>query len=413
MSDTKEIARKFLDALASDGAGKYQDILAEDAAIRIARWDGEEVYRPRDRVIKRLMEEWSAWRDPTLETFTVLGEEGHAAVEFRIQATEQQRYVEHNRSAFLTIRDGRVQTIDLYCPAPLPSARRKRWIAPATLTEDELERLFDTNRHASDMREWVWPNLSWHLSLSIGYGGSGGTHPGANEVGDARWTPEEADAKIEELLAYHRERNQGFHWEVSTFDTPPDLNERLERHGFVRAGYASVMARIGLDHLEDIPVNPHVEMEMVDGSSDDSIEAAIQITAICFRTPPEQIDQWRPGIYERMKDPKVREEELFFLARLDGKPVGTGRVNFKAGTGYLTNGATLPEYRGQHVYSTVLRRRLEQARSRGYHIVTIDAGPMSRRVVERYGFKEYAGIYIYGWMPVMDMEAIHSLVPDD
>ena len=344
MSDTKEIAQKFLDALASDDAGKYEDILAEDAAMRVARWDGGEVYRPRDRVIKRLMGEWSAWRDPTLETFTVLGEESHAAVEFRIQATEQQRYVEHNRSAFLTIRDGRVQIIDLYCPMPLPSARRKSWIAPATLTEDELKRLIDTNRHAYDVREWAWPNLSWHLSLSICYGGLGGMHPSANEVGDARWTAEEADAKIEELLAYHRERNQGFHWEVSTFDTPPDLMERLERHGFVRAGYNSVMARVGLDHLEDIPVNPHVEMEMVDGSSDDSIEAAIQIAATCFSTPPEQIDQLRPGIYKRMKDPKVREEELYFIARLNGKPVGTGRVTFKAGTGLLTNGATLPEY---------------------------------------------------------------------
>jgi GNAT superfamily N-acetyltransferase/ketosteroid isomerase-like protein len=413
MPDTKQIAYKFLEALASADAGKYEEVLAEDAAMRIARWDGGEAYRPRDRVMKRLMEEWSAWPDPTMETFTVLGEDVRAAVEFRIQATERQRYVEHNRSAFLTIQDGRVQVIDLYCPMPLRSARRKGWIAPATLTEEELKRLFNMNRYSFDVREWIPPNAGWRQSMSIGYGGMGGAHPGGNEVGGAAWTPEEADGKIEELLAYHRDRNLGFHWEVSTFDMPPDLGERLERHGFVRAGYTSIMARVGLDSLEDIPVNPNVEIELVDGSSDDSIQAAIQVVATSFSIPPAQMDQWRPGWYERIKDPKVREEELFFLARLAGKPIGTGRVNFKAGTGHLTSGATLPEYRGKHVYSTMLRRRLEQARTRGYHIVTIDAGPMSRRVVERYGFKEYGGMCIYGWMPVMDLDAIRSLVPQD
>jgi hypothetical protein len=29
----------------------------------------------------------------------------------------------------------------------------------------------------------------------------------------------------------------------------------------------------------------------------------------------------------------------------------------------------------------------------------------------KYGFKEYSRSYIYGWMPVMDVEVIKSLVP--
>lgn len=413
MSDTEKIAYKFMDALASNDASRYEDVLGEDSGMRLGRWDGWEIFRPRDRVIRRLKDEWSAWPDPSLEIFSVLVGEGRASVEFRIQATEQRTYVEHNRSAFITIRDGRVQMIDLYCPAPLRSARRKGWIAPATLTMDELKHLFDTNRFSFDIREWIPPNLSWRVNMEISYGGSGGAHPGANEVDASSWTPEQADAKIDKLVAHYRERNEGFSWEVSTFDTPADLCERLERHGLVQAGYTSIMARVGLEDLDDIPVNPGVEIEFLDGSSDESIEEAIQVVAASFRIPQEQIDQWRPGWFERIKDDRFRDEELFFLARVNGNPAGTGRINFKSGTGHLTSGATLPLYRGQHVYSTMLKWRLNQARMRGYHIATIDAGPMSRRVVERYGFKEYGGFYTYGWMPVMDMEAIRSLVPDD
>ncbi|MBI5652746.1 MAG: hypothetical protein HZC40_20210, partial [Chloroflexi bacterium] len=55
----------------------------------------------------------------------------------------------------------------------------------------------------------------------------------------------------------------------------------------------------------------------------------------------------------------------------------------------------------------------EAARARGYPIAAIHAEPMSRRVVSRYGFREFFKVYLYGWMPVMDLNVIKSLVPDE
>jgi len=54
-----------------------------------------------------------------------------------------------------------------------------------------------------------------------------------------RWTAEEADRRIEEIIAYHRDRNIGFQWWVTPYDTPADLRARLERHGLVLAGDAA------------------------------------------------------------------------------------------------------------------------------------------------------------------------------
>ena len=89
------------------------------------------------------------------------------------------------------------------------------------------------------------PNSNWRGSLRGGQGGSGDAHPGSNFVGGKRWSAAEADQKIEETIAYHRERNIGFQWWVSPFDTPTDLRERLEKHGMVLAGDAAMMARLG------------------------------------------------------------------------------------------------------------------------------------------------------------------------
>ncbi|MBI4790031.1 MAG: GNAT family N-acetyltransferase [Chloroflexi bacterium] len=413
MSEAKQLAQQFLAALAANDIVKFQAVLAEDAGMRIARWDGGEAYRPRARVIQRLVEEWSGWPDPKLETHSVLADGERVAVEFRIQATENNRYVEHNRSAFLVVKDNKVETIDLYCAEPLPSARRKGWIAPATLSDDEINRLFESFQYTFDPREWIPPNSAGHVNRRIGYGGSYDAHPGSNWVGGARWSAAEADARIHEMIAHYRERNVGFSWHVGAYDTPADLAQRLERHGFALAGDQAMMARVGLDNLDDIPINPNIEIEILDGSNESSIEASIEIIAVCFKWTREQVAERRPGFYERLKSPKFREEETSYLARLDGKPVAGAHLALRGGVAYMGGAGTLPEYRGQKIYSTLLRRRLQDAHDRGYHIAAIHAEPMSRRVVKRYRFKEYARFFVYAWMPVMDMAVIKSLVPDE
>jgi GNAT superfamily N-acetyltransferase len=411
MSNSEQLAKDFLKAVASTNAGLYESILNDDASLLIGRWDGSEVYRPRQRVVQRLMDEWLTWPDAALEEFTVIVEDDLAAVEFRIQATENRRYVEHNRSAFLKLKDGKIQVINLYCPEPMPSSRRKGWIAPAALTEDELHRLFGSMMFSNDPREGVMANLGGRMSLRGGTEGSGDAHPGSNYVGGIRWSNEEADARIEEMIAYHRERDIGFQWLVSPYDKPSDLGVRLEKHGLILAGDAATMALSGLDDFEAIPANPDLKVEILDGYDTASLDALAHVVKICFNWSQEQVDQRMSGLIERMRNEKFREREMNYLGTLSGQPVSFGRLELKSGVAYLGGAATLPDFRGQKAYSTLLRRRLEDARAHGYHIAAINAEPMSRRIVTRYGFKEYARMYIYGWMPVMDVEVIKSLVP--
>jgi hypothetical protein len=374
MSNVKQLAQDFVAALSSNDTTCYDAVLSEEVGLRLNRWDGREVYRPRQRVVTRLMEEWSSWPDPTLESFDVITAGDRAALEFRIQATENDRYVEHNRSAFLTIKDGKIHIVDLYCPEPMPSARRKGYIAPANMTDEEVRRLFESMMNSGDVREWIRPNSNWRSSLRGGQGGSGDAHPGANFVGGKRWSAEEADRKIAETIAYYRERNIGFQWWVSPFDTPPDLRERLEKQGLVLAGDAAMMARLGLEQL-DIPVNPAVHVEVLDGLDETAIDAIGHITQVCFNWTDEQVAEHRPGIIERLRNPAFREKEASFLARLDGQPVAYGRLLLEGGVAYLGGSGVLPEFRGQRVYATLLRRRLEEAHLRGYHVAAINAEP--------------------------------------
>jgi GNAT superfamily N-acetyltransferase len=412
MSDARQFAQRFLDALQANDTSCYEAILCDDVGLLIGGWDGSELYRPRERVIRRLMKEWSAWPNATLEALNIITEDDQAAIQYRIQATENDRYIEHDRSGFLRIKDGKIHRIDLYYPEPMPSARRKGWIAPATLTDEEVERLFDTLHHASDFHEWMPPRASGRQSLRGFMGGSGDAHPGSNVVAGVRWTEAEADRRIDETIDNHRRRNIGFQWFVGPFDTPGDLRGRLERHGLILAGDAAVMARLGLDR-PDIPINSSVEIELIDGTRATAFDELAHILMVCFNWTQQQVDEHRPALIESATDPKLREREASFLAHVNGQPAAYGRVRFQAGVAFLNGAGTLPDFRNRKIYSTLLRHRLEYAHMRGYNVAAIYAEPMSRRIVTRYGFKEYARQYLYAWMPVIDMNVIRSLVPQD
>jgi GNAT superfamily N-acetyltransferase len=387
-------------------------LLREDVTLRVWRWDGSVAARGKQRALDLLHEEWLGWPDPTLEVFPPANQDTATSVQFRIQATEDGRYVEHNRALFVSHKDGLIDSIDLYCGAPIFSAHRTGYIAPPTLSDEEVKAFLEESVHGWDVREWMQPNRTRHANCRIFRADSPVAHPASNFVGSSRWTSDEADGRIEEILEWHRQKGTGFTWWVMPFDTPADLCQRLEEHGLMLAGINLRMARLGLEDLSDIPVNEHVMIEDLDGSNDLSIETLLKIDAACFHFTEEQVDTQRPGFYERIKG-EARTKELHCLAYLDGKPVGMADAYFLYGRVFLGGVATLPEYRGRRIYSTLLKHRLEAARERGYHLAAIDAGPMSKRVVEKYGFKEYGTVYVYGWMPEMDPEVIRSLVPDE
>ena len=409
---TELIARSFLDALTINKRASYERILAEDCLLRAWRWHGSESHRPRQRVIARMMEEWSGWPDPHLETYNILADHVRSAAEYRIQVTEDGRYVEHNRSAFLTIADGRIATIDLYCAEPIPSARRKNTIAPASLAEPEVHDLLRSFQNTADIREYVIPNVDRFDSQRIRFEETGNPHPGSNDVRLACWTKEEADQRIDEVIEYHRKRNIGFWWFAGQYDSPPDLGERLVRHGLIWAGDNLTMVRLGLDNPA-IPINPDVEVVLLDATTDAETEAALQVSGQSFNWSREQIDERRVGWFEQVKGTESAKDHLLYLAKLDGKPVAFGHTVLRNGLAFLAGAGTLPDYRNRKIYSTLLRRRLVDVAQRGYQVAVVYAGPMSRRVLVRYGFKAYNKFDIYAWMPVIDMAVIKSLIVDE
>ena len=56
----------------------------------------------------------------------------------------------------------------------------------------------------------------------------------------------------------------------------------------------------------------------------------------------------------------------------------------------LYGGATLPQFRGRGHYTRLLAVRAQEALTRGVTMLSVDASPMSRPILEKHGFQYLA-----------------------
>jgi GNAT superfamily N-acetyltransferase len=65
----------------------------------------------------------------------------------------------------------------------------------------------------------------------------------------------------------------------------------------------------------------------------------------------------------------------------------------------LWGGATLPQYRKMGIYTAVVAARAQEAIRRGYRFLTVDAGDMSRPILQKRGFQLLTYTTPYTWKP--------------
>ena len=82
----------------------------------------------------------------------------------------------------------------------------------------------------------------------------------------------------------------------------------------------------------------------------------------------------------------------FYLARRDGEPVGAARAGFLKFGVNLSGGAVIPTARNQGVYKALIDARWIDAVAAGTPALTVQAGHMSRPILDRLGFITVAQI---------------------
>ncbi|WP_082234511.1 GNAT family N-acetyltransferase [Halobacillus massiliensis] len=202
-------------------------------------------------------------------------------------------------------------------------------------------------------------------------------------------TAENAAEVIEGEVRYFEKLNQRFEWKVHSYDRPDNLMDLLIQKGFERGEEEALMV---LELTEDEPliqkkpsnnlIEITTEQEIVDivsllndtwGNSHAELGKRLWSDK---RNNPESLQLY--GIYE--------EEKL----------VSASWMYFEKNSSFATlwGGATRPEYRKKGLYTSMLAKRAQKAKEEGRRFLTVDAGEMSRPILENAGFECMA--YMYG-----------------
>lgn len=205
--------------------------------------------------------------------------------------------------------------------------------------------------------------------------------PGANFIQFSQLDEVNADAIIQEQIDYFKPMNQPFDWKIYDYDQPPDLRDRLLRHGFEPDEPGAVM-------VLDLQQAPADLLRPV--TADIRILTRKEQLKDVIRVEEKVWDGSFDWIYERMGAHLAIPGYLsIHTAYLDDVPVSTGWTYFYPNSAFagLWGGSTVPAFRGQGFYTAILSTRVQEALRRGYRFLIIEAGPMSRPIVEKHGFQ--------------------------
>jgi GNAT superfamily N-acetyltransferase len=258
------------------------------------------------------------------------------------------------------------------------------------MEQDELLALFDREQRQEltypGFRREALPDLVRMTPLKAPYDEGAVVYSRLSETG--------ADAAIAAQIAYFEGLGYGLEWKTYSHDSPHDLPERLLRFGFEAEEPESVMV-LDLVETSDILESSPTEGVRVLSDPADISEAVSVLTSVWGEE-----EAWLGPL---LADEMAEAPDLLrvYVAYADDVAASTAWIRFHPGSQFasLWGGSTLPAYRGRGFYRGLLSARARDAYDRGVRYLTVDAGPMSKPILERLRFRVLTSTRPFKWTP--------------
>jgi GNAT superfamily N-acetyltransferase len=214
-----------------------------------------------------------------------------------------------------------------------------------------------------------------------------GPMPQMTMVQRLRLSPREVEVAVERVRALAGDRQRPLvTWWIGDSATPEDLESRLLALGLEPPAMPVSEPRYAALALVEPPKSSSRTPVARRVQSFEEFVTAGEITQDAFEHTEEQRASRRdiePMLYEL----EQQDVTATYLAFVDGEPVGAATAVFADAGVMLLGGATLPHARGRGCYRALVQARWEDAVRRGTPALVVQAGVMSRPILEGLGFQ--------------------------
>lgn len=215
-----------------------------------------------------------------------------------------------------------------------------------------------------------------------------------NHVTSVRLDTQNVETTIQAVHDFYTNNGKSYWWMVTRMTTPTDLRDRLQAAGLNR--FAEFSGMVLRDLSIEIKQNSKVRVRV---ATEDDIEDVIDLYVRGYPATEDSMRVWVPLI-----EAAGGHNYLAFLEGHD-KPVSIASMFYMPGRpiAVLQGAATLPEFRGNGLYTSLVARRLADARADGMEAVILQADrTTSAPICQRLGFQEVHAIEGYGWFVESD-----------
>ena len=197
-------------------------------------------------------------------------------------------------------------------------------------------------------------------------------------------------AALEQARTWFSERKRRrYSWWVSDASRPADLVDQLLARGLTPDD-DPVAAGMVLEHEpEGVP-----EIEVRKVATFEEALAAMKIGWASFAFNDEEIESATANARNRYEANKALGRGNTFIAIVDGEIVGAGGAYYLETAVYLVGGNVAEHARGRGVYRALVRARWDEAVRRGTPALVVQAGTMSRPILEGLDFERRCHVHI-------------------
>lgn len=217
----------------------------------------------------------------------------------------------------------------------------------------------------------------------------------ANLVGASTLEAELADETIRRVHALFLKEDKEYGWIIGPRSTPPDLASRLQKIGLAKEYELAGM--VWTDMETPLPANPSVNIRE---ATVDDLDPASRVLSSALEMPLDSAMVLLGAVLQK----KTTAQARLYLAFLEGTrdPVGVADTVYLAGPkiAVLFSAGTLTEYRGRGIYTSLVARRLADARRDGMQAAVVQAvRTSSAPICRKLGFRELTNLDWYAWRP--------------
>jgi GNAT superfamily N-acetyltransferase len=254
------------------------------------------------------------------------------------------------------------------------------------MTLNELLTIFDQDQRRDVEYPDLMREIRSHLIRGIDrYGGH-------SAILYSQINADNAEAVIDEEMAFFAALGHEVEWKVYSHDQPPDLTERLRARGFTIDDPEAVVV-FDLEAYPDAFAAP-VTHDIRPVTTAEDIRAMMGVKDEVWGEDAGWLGE---RLIQELAD--TPQQISLYAGYADGMPVSAAWTRFPPNSLFasLWGGSTRAAYRGRGFYTALLTLRAQEVRTRRRRFLTVDASPMSRPILEKFGFVTISTAYACTW----------------